>query len=83
MKELKIFAVLLAVFQAACFIPFGRPNVQNAFNEAFMMLQEYARLPVLFCLVPAFFTAGAISVFVRKEAVNKYLEPKANKLVAY
>ena len=83
MKELKIFAVLLAVFLAAYFIPFGRSSVQNAVNEAFMMLQEYARMHVLFCLVPAFFIAGAISVFVKKESVIRYLGPKANKFVAY
>ncbi|MBN1940364.1 MAG: permease [Candidatus Aminicenantes bacterium] len=83
MKELKIFAVLLAVFLAAYFIPFGRPAVQNAFNEAFLMLQEYARMHVLFCLVPAFFIAGAISVFVKKQSVIRYLGPKANKFVAY
>ena len=83
MKELKIFAVLLAVFLAAYFIPFGLSSVQNAVHEAFMMLQEYARMHVLFCLVPAFFIAGAISVFVKKESVIRYLGPKANKLVAY
>ncbi len=83
MKELKIFAVLLAVFLAAYFIPFGHSSVRNAFNEAFMMLQEYARMHVLFCLVPAFFIAGAISVFVKKESVIRYLGPKANKFVAY
>ena len=48
-----------------------------------MMLQEYARMHVLFCLVPAFFIAGAISVFVKKESVIRYLGPKANKFVAY
>jgi len=83
MKELKIFAVLLAVFLAAYFIPFGRSSVQNAVHEAFMMLQEYARMHVLFCLVPAFFIAGAISVFVKKESVIRYLGPKANKFMAY
>ena len=83
MKELKIFAVLLAVFLAAYFIPFGLSSVQNAVHEAFMMLQEYARMHVLFCLVPAFFIAGAISVFVKKESVIRYLGPKANKFVAY
>ena len=83
MKGLKIFAVLLAVFLAAYFIPFGRSSVQNAVHEAFMMLQEYARMHVLFCLVPAFFIAGAISVFVKKESVIRYLGPKANKFMAY
>ena len=83
MKEKKIFLVLLAVFLAAYFIPFSKLSIQNALLESFLMVQEYARLHVLFCLVPAFFIAGAISVFVRKESVIKYLGPKANKLLSY
>ena len=83
MKERRIFLVLLAVFLAAYFIPFSKLGVQNALVEAFLMVQEYARLHVLFCLVPAFFIAGAISVFVRKESVIKYLGPKANKFLSY
>src|SRR4030042_112412 len=83
MKEKKIFLVLLAVFLAAYFIPFSKLGVQNALVEAFLMVQEYARLHVLFCLVPAFFIAGAISVFVRKESVIKYLRPRANKFLSY
>ncbi|MDD8016301.1 MAG: permease, partial [Acidobacteriota bacterium] len=69
MKETKIFLILLAVFLTAYFVPFSQPAVQNAIVEAFLMLQEYARLHVLSCLVPAFFIAGAISVFIRKESV--------------
>ncbi|UCD06729.1 MAG: permease [candidate division WOR-3 bacterium] len=47
------------------------------------MLQEYAREHVLFCLVPAFFIAGAISIFISKEAVIKYFGARANKILAY
>jgi uncharacterized membrane protein YraQ (UPF0718 family) len=83
MKEKKTLLVLLAVFLAAYFIPFSRLNVQNALVEAFLMVQEYARQHVLLCLVPAFFIAGAISVFIRKESVIKLLGPKANKPLAY
>ena len=83
MKEMKIFLVLLAVFLAAYFIPFSKLGVQNALVEAFLMVQEYARLHVIFCLVPAFFIAGAISVFVRKESVIRYLGPRANKFLSY
>jgi len=83
MKETKILLVLLAVFLAAYFIPFSKLGVQNALVEAFLMVQEYARLHVIFCLVPAFFIAGAISVFVRKESVIRYLGPRANKFLSY
>jgi hypothetical protein len=82
-KDRRIFIVLVLVFLAAYFIPFSRLNVQNALVEAFMMAQEYARQHVLLCLIPAFFIAGAISVFIRKEAVIKLLGPKAKKIVAY
>ena len=47
------------------------------------MLHEYARDHVLLCLVPAFFIAGAISVFVSQASVMKYLGAQASKWVAY
>ena len=46
-------------------------------------LLEYLSAHVLTCLVPAFFIAGAIAVFVSQEAVLKYFGPKANKLLSY
>ena len=83
MQERKTLLALLAVFLAAYFIPFSRLNVQNALLEAFLMVQEYARQHVLLCLIPAFFIAGAISVFIRKESVIKLMGPKAKKVPAY
>jgi hypothetical protein len=43
----------------------------------------YAREHVLLCLVPAFFTAGAIGVFVSQGSVMRYLGARANKILAY
>ena len=83
MNDRKIALVLLAVFLAAYFIPFSSATVGNAIQEAFLMLQEYAREHVLLCLIPAFFIAGAIGVFVSKDSVIKYLGPKANKILSY
>ncbi len=37
----------------------------------------------MLCLVPAFFIAGAIGVFVSQESVMKYLGPTASKWIAY
>ena len=76
-------ALLAGVFLLAFFIPFGHTRVSQAVNEAFLMLGEYARQHVLLCLVPAFFIAGAIMVFLNQQAVMKYLGPKAKKTVAY
>ena len=83
MSEKKWAGALVLAFLAAYFIPFARAGVQNALLEAFLMLQEYARRHVLLCLVPAFFIAGAIAVFVSKEGIIRYLGPKARKAVSY
>ncbi|MGB8952750.1 MAG: permease [Candidatus Aminicenantales bacterium] len=83
MKDRWIFLTFLLAFLAAYFIPFQQPNVQNALGEAFALLQEYAREHVVFCLIPAFFIAGAISVFVSKASVIKYFGARAKKILSY
>lgn len=83
LKELKTLLIMLGVFLAAYFIPFEAPRFLGGLHEAFYMLQDYARLHVLFCLVPALFIAGAVSVFVSQAAVMKYLGPSAKKALAY
>jgi len=82
-RQLQIFAAILAVFLLAYLVPFSSATVRGAIMEAFLMLQEYAQQHVLLCLVPAFFIAGAIAVFVSQGSVMKYLGGKANKVVAY
>ncbi|MBI4634499.1 MAG: permease [Deltaproteobacteria bacterium] len=83
MKNRHKFVLLLGGFLAAYFIPFNDIHVQKAILESFYMLQDYAQKHVLLCLVPAFFIAGAISVFVSQAAVMKYLGPAAHKLLSY
>ncbi len=75
--------VVLGVFLAAYFVPWGASRVLGATNEAFLMLGEYARQHVLLCLVPAMFIAGAITVFLNQRAVMRYLGPDAKRLTAY
>ena len=79
----KRFLLILAVFLGAYFIPIGDPDVQGALIESLAMLHEYAREHVLLCLLPAFFIAGAISVFISQDAVLKYLGAKAKRWVSY
>lgn len=83
MKEWHKLTLIIAVFFLAYFVPFNHPVVQVSILEAFNMLQEYAREHVLFCLVPAFFIAGAISIFVSQGAVLKYFGGGAPKYLAY
>lgn len=77
------FLIILAVFLVAYFIPLHHARVQSAIWDMFLMLQDYAQKHVLFCLVPAFFIAGAIAVFISQASVLKYFGPKANKVLSY
>ena len=75
--------VLAGVFLFAYLVPFANPRVTGAITEAFAMLGEYAREHVLLCLLPAFFIAGAIMMFLNQQSVIRYLGPEAPKVVAY
>ena len=44
---------------------------------------EYLAAHTVTCLVPAFFIAGAIAAFVKKDAILKYFSPAAKKSVSY
>ncbi len=83
MRERTKLLVILAVFAACWFLPVENERFFGAVRESFSLVRWYAQEHVLLCLVPAFFIAGAISVFVRQGAVMKYLGPKANKALAY
>ena len=83
MKDRTKLIFFIVVFLLLYFVPLQGARIKEAILEAIMMLQEYAREHVLFCLIPAFFIAGGISIFITKEAVIKYFGPKAKKVVAY
>lgn len=83
MSERNKLLLMIGVFLGAYYLPIEQGRVQGAILEAFTMLKDYAREHVLLCLVPAFFIAGAISVFVKQDAVMRYLGAGANKVVAY
>lgn len=83
MKDRTKLIFFIVVFLLLYFVPLHGARIKEAILEAILMLQEYAREHVLFCLIPAFFIAGGISIFITKEAVIKYFGPKAKKVVAY
>ncbi len=74
---------MVGLFLLAFFLPMGMPRFTSSLMEALHLVKWYAREHVLLCLVPAFFIAGAISVFVSQGAVMKYLGAKAKRIVAY
>ncbi|WP_136796895.1 MULTISPECIES: permease [Desulfosediminicola] len=81
--EWKYLVWIIAVFLGCYFLPVGYPRFDNAMLEAFHLVKWYAQEHVLLCLVPAFFIAGAIGVFVSQSSVMKYLGAEANKVLAY
>ena len=82
-KEWKVLAWIIAGFLLLYFLPVGGKRFDSAVLEAFHLAKWYAREHVIFCLLPAFFIAGAIGVFVSQASVMKYLGASAKKVVAY
>ncbi|MBT3274847.1 MAG: permease [Spirochaetales bacterium] len=82
-KKNRVLILLAGIFLFAYFVPFTSERVSAAVQESFLMLSEYARQHVLLCLVPAFFIAGSIMIFLDQQSVIRYLGPDAKKVVAY
>lgn len=82
-SEWKKLVGIIGVFLAFFYLPVGTERFDNAVMEALYLAKWYAQEHVLLCLIPAFFIAGAISVFVSQAAVMKYLGVRANKILAY
>jgi uncharacterized protein len=83
MNERTKLAGLLLFFTGIYFMPVEAETFQQAIQNGVYLLNDYAREHVITCLIPAFFIAGGIAVFIKKEFVLKYLGGKANKALAY
>lgn len=81
--EIKPLFTIVLGFLIVYVLPVSDSAFNNAVHEALALLQWYAREHVLLCLVPAFFIAGVIAVFVSQAAVIKYFGAKAKKWLAY
>jgi len=75
--------LLAGAFLACFYLPVGTLRFDAAVMEALHLVRWYAREHVLLCLVPAFYIAGAIAVFVSSASVLRYLGAGANKVLAY
>jgi uncharacterized membrane protein YraQ (UPF0718 family) len=82
-KEIKILAWIIAVFIIAFFLPIESIRFTTAVDAAFDLVKWYAREHVILCLLPAFFIAGVIAVFVSQGSVIKYFGANAKKWLAY
>jgi uncharacterized membrane protein YraQ (UPF0718 family) len=82
-KDWNLMTWIALVFGILYFVPSNTDWFRLSITSAFDLLHEYARLHVLTCLVPALFIAGAISIFIQKEKVMKYLGHEAKLYVSY
>ncbi len=82
-SEWKKLALIVGAFLACFYLPIGKARFDTAILESLQLVKWYAQEHVLLCLIPAFFIAGAIAVFVSQASVMKYLGAKANKVLAY
>jgi len=82
-KEIKILFWIATVFALAFFMPIESARFKEAILAMFDLAKWYAQEHVILCLLPAFFIAGVIAVFVSQGAVMKYFGAKAKKWVAY
>ncbi len=51
--------------------------------SGWMSLLDYLAAHVLLCLMPAFIIAGYMSAMIPKEAITRYLGPRANRWISY
>lgn len=83
MKERYKLTLIILSFLVFYFLPIENQRFTNAIFESLALAKWYAQKHVILCLVPAFFIAGAIAVFINKAAVMKYFGAKANKILSY
>ncbi|MGK9476421.1 permease [Melioribacter sp. OK-6-Me] len=82
-EQYKSLLWITGFFLFAYFMPIENESFKGAIIAALDLAKWYAQEHVLLCLVPAFFIAGTIAVFVSQAAVVKYFGAKAKKWVAY
>jgi uncharacterized membrane protein YraQ (UPF0718 family) len=79
----KPLSLIVGGFLLFFFLPMDNTRFTNSIIESIALAKWYAQEHVLLCLVPAFFIAGAVAVFVSQGSVMKYLGAGANKILSY
>lgn len=82
-KEIKILFWIVFFFLLAFFMPLENLRFKEAVEATLDLSRWYAQEHVILCLVPAFFIAGVIAVFISQTSVLKYFGAQAKKWVAY
>lgn len=82
-KEIRILLWIIVIFMVIFFLPLGSESFMTAVYATLDLAKWYAREHVVLCLLPAFFIAGVIAVFVSQGSVLKYFGANAKKWLSY
>lgn len=82
-KELKILLWMIVIFAGVFFMPLSNERFMIAIDAMLDLSKWYAQEHVVLCLLPAFFIAGVIAVFISQGAVVKYFGANAKKWLSY
>ena len=82
-KEIRILFWIIIIFLAAFYLPLGSDRFREAIMASLDLTKWYAREHVILCLLPAFFIAGVIAVFISETSILKYFGARAKKWMAY
>ena len=82
-EDYKKLLLAIVLFLIAYYLPINSILFKEAINSSFSLTKWYAQEHVLLCLVPAFFIAGVIAVFISQASVIKYFGANAKKWLAY
>jgi uncharacterized protein len=82
-NDVKIGIIFLGVFLVAYFIDLNTAMFLEAIGESLKMLNEYARLHILTCLVPALFIAGGITNMISSSSVIRILSGSLGRFWSY
>ena len=83
MKNKNKLLLILFGFALFYYLPLNHIPFKGPLYEALALTRWYAREHVFLCLIPAFFIAGAISVFISQGSIIKYFGAGAKKILAY
>lgn len=82
-KDVKFLVWTVVIFLTVFFMPVNSDTFLSAIHSSLDLAKWYAREHIVLCLLPAFFIAGVIAVFVSQGAVLKYFGANAKKWVSY
>lgn len=74
---------MVLIFGLIFFLPIGSERFMTAIYATLDLSKWYAQEHVILCLLPAFFIAGVIAVFISQGSVIRYFGANANKWLSY